>query len=315
MAYYTSGYQYNVPIGFESREGVAAVQRQLNAGGANLKVDGIWGPKTDAAYTAAQGGGTNAASYAAQSPYGAYGDPTGYMTTDLGSLYQQVFSTLNPPTVSYSMPSRSELSYENASILRPSYDHAIEQRQRQTLTNRAEIDVDAASRGMGRSSYVTDVKDRAMDSEAYDIARLEGEYAAALAAAVQQQYDKHLQNKLAADQYNANALAAAQNAAFSYATSLHKNNLSQAQAMANAAAAQTGSYASSGSKRSGSSSAGYSDSVVAEMQNTAIGIYKGASSQQDLSNKINAIQQDKRYDSIYQPGASDFIAGMLDGMR
>lgn len=314
MAYYTNGYQYNVPIGYQSREGVAAIQQQLNAQGANLKVDGIWGPKTDAAYTAS-GGGYNATGYGSQSQYGAYGNPDSYMTTDLSSLYQQVLTTLNPPTVSYSMPSRSELSYENASILRPAYDHAIEQRQRQTLSNRAEIDVDAASRGMGRSSYVTDVKDRAMDSEAYDIARLEGEYAAALAAAVQQQYDKHLQNKLAADQFNANAQAAAQNAAFSYATTLHKNNLSQAQAMADAmAAAQLQGNSSSG-KRASSSSTGYSNAMIAEMQNTALGIYGGATSQQDLTNKVKDIQQNKPYDGIYQQGASDFIAGILDGMR
>lgn len=309
-AYYTSGYGQYVPAGYQSRNGVAAMQQQLNAQGASLKVDGIWGPKTDAAYTAAmQQSAYQQGSYPQAGAYGGAG--AGYGSTDLGTLYQQVLGVLNPPSISYAMPSNSSLAAENASILRPAYDHAITQRQQQTLYNRAEIDVDAASRGMGRSSYVTDVKDRAMDAEAADIARLEGEYAAALAAAVQEQYNRHLANKLAADQYNAQAMAAAQNTAFGYATTLHGSNLAAAQAMAQAASG------SGGARRSGKSSGSgaLSGAMQKELQNTALGIYGSTGSGAELDRAIADIYTVKPYDGAYQDGASDYVAGILSGLR
>lgn len=43
--YYLDGYQ--PPSGIQDREGVIAMQRQLG-----VTVDGIWGPKTEAAYRA-----------------------------------------------------------------------------------------------------------------------------------------------------------------------------------------------------------------------------------------------------------------------
>ena len=51
--YYLTG--YTTPVGVTDRAGVEAIQQQLNAQGASLKVDGIWGPKTDAAYKALNG--------------------------------------------------------------------------------------------------------------------------------------------------------------------------------------------------------------------------------------------------------------------
>ncbi len=52
--YYLDGYA--PPAGVTSREQVKEVQRRLNAAGAGLKEDGVWGPKTQAAYNAAGGG-------------------------------------------------------------------------------------------------------------------------------------------------------------------------------------------------------------------------------------------------------------------
>lgn len=47
--YYTTGQV--LPTGITSAEQVKEMQRQLNASGANLTVDGVWGPKTSAAYS------------------------------------------------------------------------------------------------------------------------------------------------------------------------------------------------------------------------------------------------------------------------
>jgi len=51
--YVLSGYY--PPMGVYSKDDVKQVQQQLNASGANLKVDGIWGPATNAAYYAGEG--------------------------------------------------------------------------------------------------------------------------------------------------------------------------------------------------------------------------------------------------------------------
>lgn len=45
---------YTAPSGVTTRDQVREIQRQLNAQGANLKVDGLWGAKTDAAYNSTQ---------------------------------------------------------------------------------------------------------------------------------------------------------------------------------------------------------------------------------------------------------------------
>lgn len=317
--YYLSGYQSLVPQGYESRESVASIQQQLNMMGANLSVDGVWGPKTNAAYQAfGSAGGENygTANYGTNS-YGAsgYGLDGGM---DLSSLYDQALGILSPNYVSYNVPSYNSLMSDNAGILRPQYDSAIAQRQRQTLENRSEIDVDAASRGMGRSTYVTDVKSRAMDKEAEDVAKFESEYSAALAKAVQEQYDRHLANKLAADQFNAQAQLAAQNAAFNYASGSYKDNLAykreQAQLLAQAAAKAASS--SSGRSSSGSSqNTQLGDDVRKELRVLANDIYNyNGGNQSSISSIINQLKSQKTYDSLYQPGASDYLSGALSGL-
>lgn len=136
---------------------------------------------------------------------------------DFQTLYNQIYSQLAAPTVSYSAPSKAQLANEIAAYLRPQYDQAVAARQDQTIENKASIDTDAASRGMGRSTWVTDVKDRAMDAEASDVANLESNYQAALSQAVQEQYNQAVSNKLAVDQFNASNSATAKGQAYQLA--------------------------------------------------------------------------------------------------
>ena len=68
------------------------------------------------------------------------------------------------------------------------------------------IDVDAYSRGMGSSTWVTDAKQRLQDAEADDIAQMEANYQAGLNEAVLNQYNLAVAQSLAA-QNNAYALA------------------------------------------------------------------------------------------------------------
>lgn len=129
---------------------------------------------------------------------------------------------INYESLGYDMPTEAEIASKISEYLRPGYDKAISARRAQTDQNRAAIDIDAASRGMGASTWVTDAKTRQMNAEAADIAGLESDYNANLAQNVYNMYNQHLanqlevgmfdkSNQLAVDEQNvANALAAAQ---------------------------------------------------------------------------------------------------------
>lgn len=103
----------------------------------------------------------------------------GYMDT-LTSAYK-------PDPLVYEAQSAEDLRAQIEAWLRPSYERAIQSRQERTQTYRAELDADAISRGMGVSSYVTDVKGRQLEREAEDVALLESEYGAALAKTLSEQ--------------------------------------------------------------------------------------------------------------------------------
>ena len=93
--------------------------------------------------------------------------------------------TITYEALGYTMPTQTELSAQIAEYLRPQYDSDISSRKAQTTQNRAAIDIDAASRGMGASTWVTDAKTRQMNSEAADIANLESNYGSERAEPVQ----------------------------------------------------------------------------------------------------------------------------------
>lgn len=74
------------------------------------------------------------------------------------------------------------------------YDQSVAQLNKQRIENNAAIDVDAASRGMGNSSWVTDAKLRQLRGEADSIAALDANYNnqlySALLQAIQDRDDK-----------------------------------------------------------------------------------------------------------------------------
>lgn len=121
--------------------------------------------------------------------------------------YKQLQSALIAPTINYTPTSRDQYLADIQAALRPGYDLAIAQRQKQTDANKAELDVDAASRGMGASTWLSDVKDRQNRYESEDIATLESQYAAAQAQQLLNALQGEKANQLAADQFNASLLA------------------------------------------------------------------------------------------------------------
>ena len=98
----------------------------------------------------------------------------------LNGYVNSLYAAYRPDPLVYEAASESELLAQIEAWLRPGYERAISNRQASTLNYRAELDADAISRGMGASSYVTDVKSRQLGQEAEDIALMESEYGATL---------------------------------------------------------------------------------------------------------------------------------------
>ena len=121
--------------------------------------------------------------------------------SDWSDLAKMVLEGYNLPTTDM-----DEIKSYVESYLRTAYDQSIENRRKQTEADRAMIDLDAYSRGMGGSTWVTDAKQRLQDAEADDIARMEANYQAGLNEAVLNQYNLAVAQGLAA-QNNAYDLA------------------------------------------------------------------------------------------------------------
>lgn len=188
---------YTPPAGVDSRQKVKEYQTRLG-----VTADGIWGPKTQAAYEATTVRNANAWS-APASIYGGY--------------YDQALSMLSVPAVQVNTPSRAQIQTDAEASLRPATDQAIETRRARGETNMAELDADAASRGMGASTYVTSVKGREMANTERDVAMLESNYAAALSERVASYLQYYANLDLQAQMQNAQMRYNAQNAAASLA--------------------------------------------------------------------------------------------------
>jgi hypothetical protein len=96
-------------------------------------------------------------------------------------ILEQLLAAYAPSTVTYTPMDQVAAAEQIAAWLRPGYDAAIADREAHTDTTRAELDADAWARGMGSSSYVTDVKARQEGYEADDVREMEADYSAKLA--------------------------------------------------------------------------------------------------------------------------------------
>lgn len=224
-SYYLDG--YTTPYGVDSRQKVKEYQTSLG-----VAADGIWGPKTQAAYEASlQKDGNN---WGASSLMDAY--------------YNQALSMLSAPTIQVNTPSRTEIQADVEASLRPSTEYAIETRRARGETNMAELDADAASRGMGASTYVSSVKGREMAGTERDVALMESNYAATLAERIASYLQYYTNLEYQAQMQNAQLRYNAQSAATSLASQWYQAYLS-ANAANNAATtvkkSSTGSAAQS----------------------------------------------------------------------
>lgn len=110
----------------------------------------------------------------------------------LEGIIARLYEQFAPQEIAYTPRTDEEIAYAVSSWLRPGYDQAISDRQDMTRKNNANLDADAIARGMGSSTYVSDVKSRQQNAEADDIGRLESDYGA--------NFSKYMQENITADQ-------------------------------------------------------------------------------------------------------------------
>lgn len=162
-------------------------------------------------------------------PYLTYDDPgggkgggEGASDEDVLSDYvNQMYARFAPQEVAYDTRGEEEIRASVAAWLRPGYEQAIANRQVQTSQNKANLDADAIARGMGASTYVTDVKNRQQNAEASDIASLEADYGSNLAKYVLEGVDSEQDRALEAEKFNAQQRQSAYDQAYSAALSLY----------------------------------------------------------------------------------------------
>lgn len=139
------------------------------------------------------------------------------LTEYTNQLYEKLSATM--PTVQYNPTSTAQLRDNLEAAYRAGYDQSVDARREATRRNNAAIDADAAARGMGASTWVTDAKMRQADSEAADLASLAAQRDSAIAQQLASALSSQEANRLAVEQFNASqkanalsqALAGAQN--------------------------------------------------------------------------------------------------------
>ncbi|MDD4311657.1 MAG: hypothetical protein PHW41_04170 [Eubacteriales bacterium] len=154
-------------------------------------------------------------------PYGSGGSGASENDDDVLSNYiNEMYARFAPQEADYTAKSEDEIRDSVAAWLRPNYEQAIINRQEQTRMNKANLDADAIARGMGASTYVTDVKNRQQNAEASDIATLEADYGSTLSKYVLDGVDSEQDRALEAEKFNAQQRQSAYDQAYSAALAL-----------------------------------------------------------------------------------------------
>ena len=162
-----------------------------------------------------------AAALAGTNPGGTSGSRSGGgAPRSFSDYYTEVSAYFTPETVSYSPLDAGAISALLAKSLRPVYDSAIARRRETTAAYNANLDADAYARGIGSSTYVTDVKQRNYRDESRDVETLESSYGAQLAEKLYDALAAQSKQQLEVDKFNAEQINNAASRAYSAATAL-----------------------------------------------------------------------------------------------
>ncbi len=142
-------------------------------------------------------------------------------TATFNALLKSLYAQFKPAEVRFETRDAETLRETVASWLRPAYEQAMSKREERTRAIGAELDADAIARGMGTSTYVTDVKARQLSDETEDILSLESEYGAKLMEEVSAMEENDRQRALETDMFNTERAQQAYEKAFAAAQKLY----------------------------------------------------------------------------------------------
>ena len=152
------------------------------------------------------------------------------------TIYEKTKKDYVPQQMSYTPLDEKTLADRIGAALRPVYEKAIAAIFRGNKHADAELDADAISRGMGSSTFVSDLKRRQDNAAADDVKELESDYGAKLADQLNKAMEGERDRLLEVEKFNAQQRSLATEQAFSAAktTSTAEIKTSLAQAVASA---------------------------------------------------------------------------------
>ena len=137
------------------------------------------------------------------------------------TIYERTKQDYAPQLATYTPLDEQTLTERISAVLRPLYDRAVAAIFRNNQRSDAELDADAISRGMGSSTFVTDVKRRQDRAAADDVKDLESEYGVKLADQLYKAMEGERSRMLEVEQFNAQQQNAAAKQAFAMAKYLY----------------------------------------------------------------------------------------------
>ena len=182
-----------------------------------------------------------------------------YGTEAFETIYEKTKKDYVPQQMSYTPLDEKTLADRIGAALRPVYEKAIAAIFRGNKHADAELDADAISRGMGSSTFVSDLKRRQDNAAADDVKELESDYGAKLADQLNKAMEGERDRLLEVEKFNAQQRSLATEQAFSAAKTLYDAYLE-------AKAAQEAELAKAGSGGGGGGTAQKAQTSTAEIK-------------------------------------------------
>lgn len=147
------------------------------------------------------------------------------MSESFESFYEKTKEQYAPTLIPYAPEDMEALRERIESYLRPAYEKALKKQEQQAALYNGQLDADAWSRGMGASTYVSDLKYRRQNQLLESRGDIEASYGAALAEQLFKAWETQLGYRMEAEKFNAQAQNAARDKALTAAESMYKSYL------------------------------------------------------------------------------------------
>lgn len=147
------------------------------------------------------------------------------MNEPYASFYEQARKRYAPTLLSYTPEEEGTLRARIEAFLRPAYEKALARQRQEAAAYNGALDADAWSRGMGRSTYVSDLKQRRQNALLDGAVSIEGDYAAALGEQLYKALSQQQERQLETEKFNAQALNQANSKALAAADAMYKSYL------------------------------------------------------------------------------------------